>query len=258
LRELLGPGEEGKKMRKVCKTILTGGALLLFAGAAFGQAPPGPIAPATPQPPPAGTPPPAKPAQVTPRKNILGSWKLNKEESNEPHKRGQHGNGNGGNGGGHGGNGGGGPRVGVGWPGGGGGGYGGHRGSQGESDEERAKMQDVFRPPNKVTLTQRWEKDPEVDLTDDRDRKRAFFTDGRKLQKSKDASYEEIAAHWEDHKLVTEEKRPHGGKMSRTYELSPDGTQLWETVRMTSWNNPTTIRYVYDAVDGDGGTRAGS
>ena len=243
-------------MRKICKTILMSGAFLLFAAAVFAQAPPGPIAPATPQPPPGGTPPPAKPVQVTPRKNILGTWKLNEDESNEPPKRGQRRNGNGGNGGGHGGYGGGGPRVG--WPG-GGGGYGGHRGSQGESDEERAKMQDVFHPANKVTLTQRLEKDPEVDLTDDRDQKRAFFTDGRKLQKSKDANYEEIAAHWDDNKLVTDEKGPHGGKMSRTYELSPDGTQLWETVRTTSSrNNPTTIRYVYDAVDGDGGTHAGS
>src|SRR3974390_2435728 len=39
--------------------------------------------------------------------------------------------------------------------------------------------------------------------------------------------------------------------MSRTFEVSPDGKQLWETVRITDnkGNHPVTVRYAYDAVD---------
>jgi len=32
-----------------------------------------------------------------------------------------------------------------------------------------------------LTLSQKFDKDPEVDLTDDRDRQRVYFTDGRKI-----------------------------------------------------------------------------
>ncbi len=88
----------------------------------------------------------------------------------------------------------------------------------------------------------------EVDLVDDRDRKRAFMTDGRKLKKSKDDNYQEIAAKWEGHRLVTEEKNPRGGKMSRTFELSADGRQLYETLnlKMGRNNTETLFRFVYD------------
>ena len=85
-----------------------------------------------------------------------------------------------------------------------------------------------------------------------RSRKRALFTDGRKLEKpdSKDDSYQEIAARWDGARLVTDEKSPRGGKMSRTFELSYDGAQLYETMRLTMGrsNTPLDIRYVYDPV----------
>jgi hypothetical protein len=89
----------------------------------------------------------------------------------------------------------------------------------------------------------------EVDLTDDDNRKRALMTDGRKLQKSKDPAYEEIAAHWDGNRLVTDEKDGRGNKMSRSFELAPGGQQLYETVHMTVGRNNTTvvIRYVYDS-----------
>jgi hypothetical protein len=107
-----------------------------------------------------------------------------------------------------------------------------------------------------LTLAQKSAKDPEVDLTDDQNRKRALFTDGRKLQKpdSKDDSYQEIAAHWDGSRVVTDEKSPRGGKMSRTFELSYDGTQLFETLRLTTGrsNTPLDVRYVYDAVSSSG------
>ena len=133
--------------------------------------------------------------------------------------------------------------MGGGYPGGGHGGYGGHRG--GESDEQREKMQNLLRPARSLQFSMTG---AEVDLVDDHEFKLAFMTDGRKLQKSKDASYQEIAAKWDGTRLVSDEKDPRGNKMSRTFELSSDGLQLYETLHMTTGrsNTPHVIRYVYD------------
>jgi hypothetical protein len=183
---------------------------------------------------------------VQPRTSIFGVWKLDRDDSDDPRKKMQETRGSQGNGG-YGGN----RRMGGGYPG-GGGGYGGRRmGSQSESDQDRQRMQELFSPANTLTVAEA-QKDVEVDLFDEQQRKRALFTDGRKLQKSKDTNYQEIAAHWDDKRLATDEKNPRGGKMSRTYELSYDGTQLYETLHMTIGRNntPLIIRYVYDQSGG--------
>ncbi len=92
-------------------------------------------------------------------------------------------------------------------------------------------------------------KNPEIDVTDDQFRKLLLYTDGRQLPKATDDRREEVAAHWEGSRLVSDEKSPLGGKMSRVFELSPDGRQLDETLRIDSGRSgrPLTIRYVYDA-----------
>jgi len=103
----------------------------------------------------------------------------------------------------------------------------------------------LFTPAKAITLSMTG---AEVDLVDDRDRKRAFMTDGRKLQKSKDDNYQEIAAKFDGTRLVSDEKDPRGNKMSRTFELSSDGRQLYETLHMTTGRSsaPLVIRYAYD------------
>jgi hypothetical protein len=212
---------------------------LFVAEVAHAQAPSGPItaAPSQIAPPTAANgsnPVPLPP----PRTTILGAWKFNPDESDDPRKRQEDSRGsNGGYGGGRG-------RTGGSWPGGGGGGYGGRRGG-GESDEQREKTRELFAPPKTIRLSMTG---AEVDLVDDHDRKYAFMTDGRKLQKSKDANYQEIAAKFEGTRLVSDEKDPRGNKMSRTFELSSDGRQLYETLHVTSGrsNTPHVVRYVYD------------
>jgi hypothetical protein len=214
-------------------TFLAGASLAVPAGIRA-QAPAGPLTGAPPQPAPATATKPAAPLPPS-RTTILGAWKLNRDESDDPRNRkqdssGSHGGGSGGRRGG----------IGIGYPGGSHGGYGG----RGESDEERQKMHELFTPANAITLSMTG---AEVDLVDDRDRKRAFVTDGRKLQKSKDVNHQEITAKWDGNRLATEEKDPHGNKMSRTFELSEDGRQLSETLHMTSGHNtPLVIRFVYD------------
>jgi len=212
---------------------------LLAAGVAHAQAPSGPITAAPARPAPANAANATNAAPLTaPRTTILGAWKFNPDDSDDPHKRRQDSrDSNGGYGGGRG-------RMGGGYPGGGHGGYGGRRGG-GESDEERQKMRELFTPTKAITFSMTG---AEVDLVDDRDRKRAFMTDGRKLQKSKDENYQEIAAKFDGNRLVSDEKDPRGNKMSRTFELSSDGLQLYETLHMTSGRNntPLVIRFVYD------------
>src|SRR5713101_3190273 len=140
----------------------------------------------------------------------------------------------------------------MGIPGMGGGPLGGRRGGGGgnESDEDRQRMQGVVEPARSLTVAEA-KKDVEVDVFDDQQRKTAIFTDGRKLQKTKDSTTQEIAAHWDGNRLVTDEKTPKGQKMSRTYELSYDGTQLYETLRLTRGrsNSQISIRYVYDQAE---------
>jgi hypothetical protein len=217
-------------------TVIAGLSLLVTA-ATYAQAPAGPLTgvptqpgPATEAKPPAPLPP--------PRTTILGAWKFNRDESDDPRKRSEDDRGS--NNGGYGGRRGGGGYPG-GYPGGGRGGYGGPRG---ESDEERQKMHELLSPPSTVAISMTG---AEVDMLDDRDRKRAFMTDGRKLQKSKDDNYQEIAAKFDGNRLITDEKSPRGGKMSRTFELSADGRQLYETLHMDSGRNRSIdARFVYD------------
>jgi hypothetical protein len=111
-------------------------------------------------------------------------------------------------------------------------------------------MQEFMNPSRSLTVAEA-KKDVEIDMFDDQERKSAFFTDGRKLEKMKDSTTQEIAAHWDGIRLVTDEKSPSGRKMSRTYELSYDGTQLYETLRLTRGRSDSqiSIRYVYDQAD---------
>lgn len=116
-------------------------------------------------------------------------------------------------------------------------------------------MQEVVNPSRALTVAEA-KKDVEIDVFDDQQRKTAIFTDGRKLEKTKDSTTQEIAAHWDGNRLVTDEKTPKGQKMSRTYELSYDSTQLYETLRLTRGrsNSQVSIRYVYDQADAKSGS----
>ena len=234
----------------------------------MGQVAPGPISPAPSQAPssrPAAKP---KPPEVQPRTSLEGAWNLNRDESDDPRTKAQDSRGTaGGNGGGYPGGGypgggypGGGRYPGGGYPGGGypgggrypgggypGGGYpgggGGPYGGQDAQTDERVLQ--LIRPAGSLRFSL---KSAEVDVTDEQYHKLVFYTDGRPLQKPKSESYQEIAAHWSDGQLVSDEKSPQGGKMSRIFELSPDGRQVYETLRIDRSKSraPLVVRYVYD------------
>jgi len=106
-------------------------------------------------------------------------------------------------------------------------------------------MQPLIHPSDSLSIELQ---NPEVDVTDDNFLKLILYTDGRKLQKAKDNKLQEVAAHWDGSRLVSDEKSPLGGKMSRTFELSQDGRSLYETLHIDNGRSdtPLVIRYVYD------------
>jgi len=110
-------------------------------------------------------------------------------------------------------------------------------------------MQPLIHPSDSLSIDL---KNPEVDVTDDRFKKLTLYTDGRQLPKKIDEDHPEIAAHWNGSQLVSEEKGPLGGKMSRTFELSGDGRRLYETLNIDHGKkSPLVIRYVYDVATAD-------
>ncbi len=144
--------------------------------------------------------------------------------------------------------------MGGGWPGGGGmggrggmGGGGRGMGGGGESDSDRQKMQLFVQPANQLTVVQ---KEPEIDVSDDDDRKFAFYTDGRKVEKSKDPSHQDFDAKWQEYRLVAEGKDLRGNKYERSYEVLEGNRKLCETILLKVGRNNTgvSIRYVYDLI----------
>jgi hypothetical protein len=224
---------------------------LLSVTDARAQAPPGPL-PQTPAQDRAAAPPPKAPPPDVPRTKVLaGTWRLNLDESDDPGQKLQQARGSDSSGQGGGRRGGGG--MGGGWPGGGGmGGRGGMGGGGrgvggGESDSDRQKMQLFVQPANQLTVVQ---KEPEIDFSDDDDRKFVFYTDGRKVEKSKDPGHQDFDAKWEQYRLVAEGKDPRGNKYERSYEVLEGNRQLRETILLQVGRNNTevSIRYVYDLI----------
>jgi hypothetical protein len=111
-------------------------------------------------------------------------------------------------------------------------------------------MQSLIHPSDWLSIEL---KNSEFDVTDDGSHKLILFTDGRKLQKSKDNNQQEVAARWGGGQLVSDEKSPLGGKMSRIFELAEEGRALYETLRIDNGRSsaPLVIRYVYDVAGSD-------
>ena len=226
------------------------GAWLVFAGTALAQAPPGPIAP-VPSQRPSSEPPPPPPVKIVPRTNILGAWKLNREESDDPKARSNQRKANDPNGS-RGGNSG--PRVGF--PGGGmggpgmGGGQRGNGGPQKDTSEDRQRYTELIDPSIRLKLERKNEKDPIVEMFGDQGRKTIFYTDGHKPDAPAGVGTDVVEARWDGEKLVSLAPLPKKGSLTRTYEVSPDGMQLWEEVEMVIGKdkNPSRFRFVYDAV----------
>jgi len=206
--------------------------LLAFAAArAAAQAPPGPLP---------GVPPSdgssraaEAPRPAAPRtRDLRGTWRLNRDESDDARKKMQQSRG--GTRGSSGGR--------PGWPG-GRSGYGGRR----PDPEEREKLATFVEPAERLSIVGQ---DPEIRVRDDADRTLTLFTDGRKVEKSKDPAAQQLDAKWEDYRLVLEGKDPGGNKYQRSYEVLEGNQQLRETLLLRVGRRQTevAIHYLYDLV----------
>jgi hypothetical protein len=189
------------------------------------------------------------------RRTISGAWKFNRAQSDDARTKIQEAQQTGGVNGpnrrngpyGNGPYGGGSPLPGSGGTWGNNGPYGGNRGTWPDQSgtDDLQRMREFVYPPDSIDFVL---KESEADLTDGQNRKRVFYTDGRKLQKPKKDSYLEIAAHWEGTRLVSEEKSPQGGELRRSFDVAPNGRQLDEIVYVDSTpsRSSVVIHYVYD------------
>jgi hypothetical protein len=102
---------------------------------------------------------------------------------------------------------------------------------------------------------------PELKLNGDKGWQRTFYTDGRKSEREVNTPRGKInlitIATWEGDQLKVETQGPGGGKTLGTYELAPNGKQLFVQIRMQPMfsDQPITVRYVYDAVQGSAQTQ---
>ena len=135
----------------------------------------------------------------------------------------------------------------------------------GASDDDftRAQMQELTTPASTITLSAKDtkdDKDAAVNLVDDLKRERVFYTDGRKITKSKEEKYEEYNSHWEDYRLVGDVEGAHDARATRSFEPAPGGEKLIETVHLerTRSHDALDIRYVYDKVPGNAPLRSNS
>ena len=97
------------------------------------------------------------------------------------------------------------------------------------------------------------QEEKQVTISDDDGQTTILYPDGKK-HKGKDSSgpLTNIKAHWEGNRLVSEGKLGHAGKLTETYELSPDGKELYLVQRLdnSQLSAPLVIRRVYDAAVG--------
>lgn len=186
--------------------------------------------------------------------NLTGTWKLNRDESDDfrekmreqmQNRRQRGGGGRGGSvPGGRGG----------GWPGGGGGGRGGSppggggRQPQGDRDGRRGRLIfDYLRPAESLMIRH---DEPELFITKDEQVIHERFTDGRKQEREAvDGTTIQVKTRWKKHKVVTEIKTENTGKITETYELEPEKNRLRLTVRIeNSRMGDLEVQYLYDAV----------
>jgi hypothetical protein len=221
--------------------VLGGALMLLCAGIAGAQAPPGPISGAPPSasdlPSARPDPPPNNRWKNPDKPNLAGAWKLNQDESDDPRQRTQQSQGNsggGGTGGQHGG-------WGVGGP----GGVGVYHGGGGRNQQAQDQVSTMMEEFSQLTVEQT---DASVRVKNSSNQLVAQFPMGSENSNDKEAKNN--SSQWQSGQLVVVSQGKHGGKITRRYTLSADGDQLFVTTRIDKNGSdpPVMFRFVYDPV----------
>ena len=232
----------------ICILAISALGLTLSAGRAAAQADAGPQAGAAPSDSPASSSNSQAAPQIGGHPNLAGNWTLNKDQSDDAREKmreamGGSGGGRGG-GGGFGGGGGGGRR--------GGGGRG-----QGGMLADYSQLTIAQTPTSaKVTgssgaLLAVYDSSKSGDSTGSSSSPDSDDSGGNERGREMAPA----AASWQGNQLVAVTQGRRGGSTTRTYELSPDGKQLYVTTKVDNprLQQPVTFRFVYDAASASGG-----
>ncbi len=175
--------------------------------------------------------------------NLSGNWQLNKDASDDPAKVMQDARASGGSGGGG---------RGGGWSGGGGGmghhhGGGGGSRSGGDSSGSPESYSDRFAALDTLQIQH---KEPSLTITDSAGRERTIYTDGRKTEEEHShGGTTAVTASWKDGHLEVVSRPETGSKITETYAVAADGSQLTVTTMVEGGRSGSfTIRRVYDAM----------
>ena len=198
--------------------------VLMPLGISAQNAPAGPIAPGTPadQAPETQTQTPAHSSDAHP--NLAGTWQLNKKQSDDPREKMREARGEQGN------------------EGGGGGGWGGRRMGGGRQGQGRSG--DMMNEVSRLTITQTAST---AKVTGESGRVLALYSSN---SSDKSGTQEDSpVTQWQENQLVVT-TQTRMGSTTRSYELSPDGKQLYVTTRIENQrlSQPVVYRFVYDSI----------
>jgi hypothetical protein len=237
-------------------------ALLLPASPASAQtAGAGPLPAAAPSDQPSASSRSAAPALIGGKPNLSGTWTLNKDESDDPRAAMQQaGNSNANSNGGHAGMGGGGgwggQRGGM-----GGGGGGGRRGQDGSGNQANNHSQlTIKQTASSAKVTGESGEVLAIYSADDSSKPNSSNpsansqTNSSSTGSTGDSASTPPAAQWQGTQLVAVTPGRRQGSTTRTYELSPDGKQLYVTTKIDNprFKSPVTFRLVYDPAQSGG------
>ncbi|HEX7252519.1 MAG TPA: hypothetical protein VF376_06530 [Thermoanaerobaculia bacterium] len=170
--------------------------------------------------------------------NLSGTWKLNKDLSDDPQQKMKDARSESGGGGG---------RSGERHGGGMGRGGGGRSGSSGSGDDSSRPFEDMTTALQQLKIEHQ---DPALTIEDGIGRRHRLFTDGRKVEEERSyGGTTEIHAVWKDGHVVVTTQSEKGPKITETYAVAADGSQLTVTSKIeTRRGGSVEIRRVYDAV----------
>jgi hypothetical protein len=218
--------------------------IALAPSRASAQAADGPQAGATPSDQPASQQAPRAIPQIGGHPSLAGNWTLNKDQSDDPRQKMQAARGNSGGG-----------------QGGGGGNGGGRRGGGGRGQGDMAADFSKLTIEQTATSAKVSGSSGRVLALCSTDKSSPSANSSASNDAGNSGDYGEggnqgpVPAQWQGNQLVATTQGRRGGSTTRTYELSPDGTQLYVTTKMDNprLQHPVTYRFVYDAANANGG-----
>jgi hypothetical protein len=168
--------------------------------------------------------------------NLSGTWKLNKDLSDDPQQKMKEARDD---------------------SSGGGGAFGRHRGGMGgrrrggetgaTDDNPRSSFEDNAAALQLLKIRHH---EPDLTIEDGLGRQHKLFTDGRKVEEERSlGGTTQIRAAWKDARIVVTTEPEKGPKITETYAVAADGSQLTVTSRIEGRRGRAVeIRRVYDAV----------